>query len=118
MDNNDPLEENIPYIGAPVTEGGLYDGQFWGDNGINPRKAANHHRYDPKLPSVSPYIVTNITLLDYLLVLFPMEYVKGTMLSGMNHCLPEGDPHVSEHECIKWSGMWLVMGCYEGNWGQ
>ena len=26
VDNNDPLGENIPSVGAPVTEGGLYDG--------------------------------------------------------------------------------------------
>ena len=23
VDNNEPLEENIPYVGAPVTEGGI-----------------------------------------------------------------------------------------------
>ena len=35
-----------------------------------------------------------------------MDYVKGTMFPGMNRSLPEGDPHVSEDEFIKW----LVMG--------
>ena len=71
-----------------------------------------------KLPSVSPSIVTNLTLLNYFLILFPMDYVKGIMLSGMNQNLTEGDPHVSENELIKWLGVWLVMGCYEGNWGR
>ena len=37
-----------------------------------------------------------------------MDYVKGTMLPGMNIRLPEGDPHVLEHELFKWLGMWLV----------
>ena len=39
------------------------------------------------------------------------------MLPGMNRRLPEGGLHVSEHEFIKWLGMWLVMGCYKRNWG-
>ena len=39
VDNNEPLEENIPYVGAPVTEGGVYDGKVWGDDGIYTRKA-------------------------------------------------------------------------------
>ena len=80
MGDNEPLEENIPSVGAPVTEGGLYDGQVWGDDGICPRKAANHHRSSPKVPSVQPSIVMNLTLLGYFLILFPMDYVKGTML--------------------------------------
>ena len=40
------------------------------------------------------------------------------MLPGMNRRLPGGRPNVSEHEFIKWLGVWLVMGCYEENWGQ
>ena len=80
-------------------------------------KAENHHHSGPKLPSINPSIITNITLLDYFLILFPMDYVKGTMLPGVNWSLPEGDPHVSEHDFIKWLGMCLVMGCYKGNWG-
>ena len=31
------------------------------------------------------------------------------MLPGMNWRLPEGGPHVLEHDVIKWLGMWLVM---------
>ena len=96
--------------------GELYDGQFWGDDGIDTSKAANHHHSSLKLPRISPSIVTNLTLLDYFLILFPMDYFKGTMILGMNRCLPEGVPHVTEHDFIKWLGMWLVMGCYEGNW--
>ena len=46
-----------------------------------------------------------------------MDYVKGAMLPGMKQSLPEVDPHVSEHEFIKWLGMCLVMRCYKGNWG-
>ena len=61
--DNDTLEENITSVGAPVTEGGLYDGKFWGYDEIYPRKVANHHRSVPKLPSVSPSIVKNLTLL-------------------------------------------------------
>ena len=79
-------------------------------------KAANHHRPGTKLLSASPYIVTNLTLLDYFLILFPMDYVKGTMLQGMNQRLTDGGPHVSDHEFINWLGMWLVMVCYKGNW--
>ena len=63
-----------------------------------------------ELPIVTPYIFTNLTLLYYFLVLFPMDYVKGAMLPVMNIRLPEGDPHVLEHEFFKWLGMWLVMG--------
>ena len=29
-----------------------------------------------------------------------MDYVKGTMLPGMNRRLPEGAPYVSEYEFI------------------
>ena len=101
-----------------MTEGELYYEQAWGGDGIDPRKAANHHRSGPKLPSVSSSIVTNLTFLEYFLILFPMDYVRGTMLPRMNQRLPEGAPHVSEHEVIKWSGMWLVMGCYKGKWGR
>ena len=93
-------------------------GRFWVDDGIYPRKASNHHHSGPKLPSVSPSIVTNLTLLDYFLILFTMDYVKGTILPGINRHLPERAPHVSEHEFINWLGMWLVMVCYEGNWGR
>ena len=71
-----------------MTEGGLYDGQFWGYDGIDTSKASNHHRSGPKLPSVSPSIVTNLTLLDYFLILFPVGYVKVTMLPGMSLRLP------------------------------
>ena len=78
----------------------------------------NHHRSGSKLPSVSPSIVNTLTFLEYFLILFPVDYVNGTMLPGMNRRLPEGDPHVSEHEFIKWLGMWLVMGYYEVNWGR
>ena len=64
VDDNEPLEDNIPYVGAPVTEGGICDGQVWVDDRIYPRKASDHHRSGTKLPSVSPSIVTNLTLLD------------------------------------------------------
>ena len=64
VDDNEPLEENIQYVVAPVTEGGVYDGQVWGDDGIDSRKVANHHRSGPNLPRVSPSIVTNLTLLE------------------------------------------------------
>ena len=96
-----------------MTEGGVYDGKVWGDDGINPGKAAHHHCSGTKLMSVSPSIVTNLTLLDGLFILFPMDYFKGIVLPGMNWRLPDGDPHVSEHNFIKWLGMWSMMGCYE-----
>ena len=119
VNDNDPLEENIPFVGAPVTEGGLYDCQIWGDDRINTRKLVNHYRSGPKLPSVIPSIVTNLTLQDYLLILFPLGYVKDTMLPEMNRRLPEGYPRVSEHEFIKWLGLWLLMWwamvCYKRN---
>ena len=95
VDDIEPLEENIPSVGAPVTEVDLYDGQVWGDDRIDSRKAANHHCSGPKLPSFSPSIVKNLTLLYYFLILFSMDYIKGTMLPGMNRRLPEGGPHVS-----------------------
>ena len=59
-----PLEENIPYGGAIVIEGGIYDGQVWVDDGRNPSKAANHHSSDRKLTGVIPSINTDLTLLD------------------------------------------------------
>ena len=99
-----------------MNDGGFYDGKFWVDDDINPRKAVNHHRSSPKLLSVSPSIVANLTLLYYFLVLFPMGYVKVTMLPVMNCIMPEGDPRVLENYFIKWLGMWLVMGCYKGKW--
>ena len=34
VENNNPLEENIPSVGAPVTKEGLYDGKVWVDGGI------------------------------------------------------------------------------------
>ena len=73
MEHNEPLEENIPSVGDPVTEGELYDGQVWVDDGIDPRKAANQHLYSSNLPSFRPSIVTNLNLLEYFLILFPME---------------------------------------------
>ena len=112
VDDNKPLEENTPSVGAPVTYMDLYYGQVWVDDGIYPRKASNHHRSGPKLPSVSPSIVTNLTLLDYFLILFPPDYFKGTILPGINRHLPERYPNVSEHEFINCLGVWLVMGCY------
>ena len=71
-----------------MTEGGVYDGKVWGDDGIDTRKVVNHHFSVPKLPSVSLSIVTNLTLLYYFLILFPMDYGKGTMLPVMNRSLP------------------------------
>ena len=62
VDDNEPLEENIPSVGAPVTEGGIHDGQVWGDYGIDQSKASNHHHSGPKIPSVSPSDVPNLTL--------------------------------------------------------
>ena len=100
VDDNDPLEENISSVGYPVNEGDLYDEQVWGDDGIDARKVTNYHRSGTKLLSVIPSIVTNLTILDYLIILFPMDYVKGTMLPGMNRRLPEGAPYVSEYEFI------------------
>ena len=94
-----------------MTEGGIYDGKVWGDDGIDPRKESNHHCSGLKLPIVIPYIFTNLTLLYYLLILFTMDNVKGTMLPVTNIRLPEGDTHVLDHELIKWLGMCLVMGC-------
>ena len=47
-----------------------------------------------------------------------MDYIKCTILPGMKQLLTEGDPNVSEHELIKWLGVWLVIGFYEGNWGR
>ena len=84
VDHNDPLEENTPSAGAPVTEGGIYDVKFWEDDGIDTRKASNHHLYGPKLSSVSPSIITKLTLLDYFLILFTMDHVEGTMPLRMN----------------------------------
>ena len=43
VDHNKPLKENIHSVGAPVTEGELYDGHVWGDDRIDPRKAEKHH---------------------------------------------------------------------------
>ena len=119
VENNDPLEENIHSVGAPVNEGGggVYDGQIWGDDGIYPSEAANHHRSGQKIPSDGPSIVTNLTILEYFLILFTMDSFRVTILPGMNRSLPERDTHVSEHEFTKWFKMWLVMGCYKGNWG-
>ena len=62
VEYNDPLEENIPSVGAPVNEGDLYDRQVCGYYGIYTRKASNHHRYCPKLPSVRTSIITNLPL--------------------------------------------------------
>ena len=90
VDDDDSLGVTIPSVGAPVTEVGLYDGQVWGDDGIYPRKVSNHHHSGPKLLIVSPSIFTNLTLLDYFLILFPVDYVKGPMIPGMNRRLPEG----------------------------
>ena len=109
MDHNEPLKGNIPSIGSSVTDGGLYDQKVWLDGGIDPRKAENHHRSDMKLPSVRPFIVANIIILGYFLILFPMDYIKGTMIPVMNQPLYEGDPHVSEHELTNWLGMRFVM---------
>ena len=110
VDDNDPMEDNIPSFGAPVTKGELYDGQVLVDYGVDPRKAANNHRSSLKIPSVITSIINNITPLDYLLILFPMYYVNGTMLPGINWRMPEGDPHVSWNEFIKWFEMWFVKG--------
>ena len=95
VDNNKPLEDNTPFVGSPVTEGEIYDSQVWGDDGINSGKVVNRHLSGPKIPIASPYIVTNLTLLGYLLSLFTMEYVKYNMLPGMNWSLTEVVPHVS-----------------------
>ena len=62
VEDNKPMEENTPYVGAPVTDRELYDGQVWGDDGINPRKAANHHCYGTNIMRIRPSIVTNLTL--------------------------------------------------------
>ena len=64
VDDNEYLEDNIPSVGVPVTEGELYDGNIWVADGIDPRKASNRYRSGPKLPFVSPSIVTSLTLLD------------------------------------------------------
>ena len=56
-----------------MTEGEIYYGKVWGDDRIYHRKASNHHLSGPKLLSVSPYIVTNLTILEYFLILFPMD---------------------------------------------
>ena len=101
LDDTKPLEENIPYVGAPVNEGGVYDGQVWVNDGIDPRKATNYHHYGPKIMSVSPSIFNTITLLDFFLILFTVDYVRGIMFPGIKRRLHEGDPHVSEHEFIK-----------------
>ena len=77
--------------------GGLYDSQVWGDDGVDTRKEANHHCSGPKLPSVSPSIFNNLTILDYFFILFTMDYVKGTILPVMNQHPPEVDTHLSEH---------------------
>ena len=114
--NNEPMEENIPYVGSPVTGGGLYDEQVWRDNGIDPRKAANQHLSGPKILSIIPSIVTNLNILDYFLILFPLDYVKGTIIPGTNWRLPGRDTHISDHGFINCLGVWLVMGCYKGIW--
>ena len=80
MYNINTLEETIPYVGNTVTDGELYDGQVWGDDGIDTSKAENHHHSGPNIPSVSPSIITNLTLLGYFLILFNMDYVNGTTL--------------------------------------
>ena len=63
-----------------MTGGETYGGQVWGYDEIDTNKLSNHHHSGPKLPSVSPTIVTNLALLDYFLILVPIKYVKGTML--------------------------------------
>ena len=77
---------------------------------INHKKAANHHQSGLKLLSASSSIITNLTFLDWFLILFLMDYVKGKILPGMNQRLHKGNPHVSEHDFIKWLGVWLVIG--------
>ena len=59
--HNNTLEDNIPSVGSPVTEGKIYDRHIWGDDGINPRKPANHHCSGTKLLSVRPSTITNLT---------------------------------------------------------
>ena len=49
-----------------------------------PGKRKNHHCSGSRLPNVIPSIVTNLTLLDYFLILFHMDYIKVTLLPEMN----------------------------------
>ena len=105
VDDNQPLEENIPSVGYPVTERELYDGQVCVEDWIDPMKKSNHHCSGLKLPSIIPSIVTNLKVLHYLLILVTMDYVNGTIHPGMNWRLPEGDPQVSENQLIKWLGI-------------
>ena len=84
VDHNKTLDKSIPSVGASVTERGICDGKVWRDDFIDHRRTANHHCSVTKLPSVSPSTITNLNLLDYFLILFPMGYVKVTMIPGIN----------------------------------
>ena len=74
-DHNEPLEEEGMEIGD-----GLDDGKKLGDDNIDPRRARNQLRMNPKIFGVNPSLVESLYLLDFFVLMFPIEYISTIVL--------------------------------------
>ena len=97
-DHNETLEEEG--IGD-----GLTDGQKWEDENIEPRRASNQLIINPKICGVNPSLVASLSLLDFFVVMFPMELISTIVLPNTNTSLPRGSPPVTEHDFVKFLGV-------------
>ena len=79
--HDEPVEDNLPGTESlPPVIDQLLLGQSWGFTGIDPRRQNNDPRTNAKLLLISPSIIQNLSLMDLFMLLFPVDYIKTTII--------------------------------------
>lgn len=100
-DDNAPAPENIPV----PTEEPMEEAGGWGFDGLDQWRARGCAlRSKPRFKNVSTSRLQHMTSLDIFLLLFPVDYIKDTVIPETNKHLRLGPTTFSEF--IAWLGLW------------
>ena len=106
-------DDNLP---APENDGttnddSLEESQKWSIATTDARRIHGYPHPNAALKNVSKEIVTNMTVLQVFTHMFPMEYIRQTVVPKTSQRLTVP---LSVSEFISWLGVWLLMSCYVG----
>jgi len=115
-DDNDPAPENVPglFVVPPaVVDGGLFEGQSWGWDGIDRRQTAGG-RYDE--PSFTQgFTPIGKTYLQLFMHFFPMTWFSAVLLPETNAgVVNTGTTPVTFGELLRFLGIRLLMSTCSG----
>ena len=109
-DDNDPAPENVPgFIDVPpVVDGGLFEGQSWGWDGIDRRQTAGGGYDEPSFPH--GFTPIGKTYLQLFMHFFPMTWFSAVLLPQTSAgVLDAGTTPVTFGDLLRFLGIRLLM---------